>query len=107
MTEKDIDAARHGMFSSTVLPANAPALIVWLDVMGIQAGSDIVVDITGPEDFSRHLTKRTDKDQAGYFSFTGIKRQQQEWAHGAYSAIITLSQPQGEPLIRRVDFTVQ
>lgn len=107
MTEKDINGARHGEFSSTILPADAPALIVWLDVMGIQAGSDIVVDITGPEDFSRRLTKRTDKDQAGYFSFTGLKRQQQEWTSGPYSATITLTQPQGEPLIRTVDFTVR
>lgn len=87
----DYGAIKSGL-ASPALPGNAPALVVWTYLFGLQAGDAILFRLTGPE--GDILTERSviEKQQAQAFRAVGRKLKAAEWPAGLY---------QGEAILQR------
>ena len=87
----DYAAIKAGL-ASPALPGNAPALVVWTYLFGLQAGDAILFRLTGPE--GDILTERSviEKPQAQAFRAVGRKLKTAEWPAGQY---------QGEAVLQR------
>jgi hypothetical protein len=86
------DRARHGDYGEERLPADAPALVLWAETMGVQPGDVERFRIEGPD--GRILHDEARPIDAGYlvwFAFSGRKRPPQGWAPGDYRGSVELS----------------
>ena len=83
----------------SALPS-AAALVVWLDMFRPDAGDELRIRLSGPDNrlvVDKRIT--IEKDQARRFIFIGRKRTLPAWPVGMYTAEITLT--------RTADGTVQ
>ncbi|WP_054006974.1 M23 family metallopeptidase [Cypionkella psychrotolerans] len=87
----DYPAIKAGL-ASPALPGDAPALVVWAYLFGLQAGDAVLFRLTGPE--GELLTERSviEKPQAQAFRAVGRKLKAAEWPAGRY---------QGEAILQR------
>ena len=87
----DYQAIKAGL-ASPALPGDAPALVVWAYLFGLQAGDAVLFRLTGPE--GELLTERSviEKPQAQAFRAVGRKLKAAEWPAGRY---------QGEAILQR------
>jgi hypothetical protein len=84
------EQARRGGYGG-ILPAAAPALVLWADAFNVRAGDRIVFTITDPAGkvlFSHSAA--VDKDQARRFAFAGRKRPAEDWQRGAYQGEVRI-----------------
>jgi murein DD-endopeptidase MepM/ murein hydrolase activator NlpD len=93
-TEKpDLAAIRKGQREDAgSLPAIAPALILWVDMFGVEAGDRLTFRITGPDGkviFEQE--QPVEKRQARRFAFMGKKREANPWPAGTYNGQVTLT----------------
>ncbi|MFZ4541261.1 MAG: M23 family metallopeptidase [Rickettsiales bacterium] len=87
----DKEAMRDAPQSLNVLPADAPALLYWVDVMNVRTGDELTLTITAPDGRSfAQKTMHIDKPMAMYFSFIGKKNSVGKWPLGAYQAHFAL-----------------
>ncbi len=87
----DVDGVRHGKFNESSMKQDAPLLVAWADIMGIQAGDKLQLKIIAPDGsvfFSKEEAYANPK--AVQFTFAGRKRQGSGWAAGNYSGSATL-----------------
>lgn len=81
-----------GEYANAEFPADAEALIVWVEMFSVQQGDDIRIEILAP-DGSALLdhSEPVQKDQARIFRFVGKKRPGSAWPVGSYRADVTIS----------------
>jgi hypothetical protein len=81
----EFDAIKQGLDSPAALPAQSPALVLWVYMFGAKAGDAVVFDITGPE--GRIIAERVvlEKNQALSFRAVGRKMRGGGWPAGDYA----------------------
>ena len=81
----EFDAIKQGQGSPATLPAQSPALVLWVYMFGTKAGDAVVFDITGPE--GRIIAERVvlEKNQALSFRAVGRKMRGTGWPAGDYA----------------------
>ena len=100
--QPDVEAIRNGRVSNRPLPPTATALVLWVDVFGMQAGDLVRFRIIGP-DGKAILDKEepVDRTQARRFMFAGQRRRADTWSPGTYSGQITLTRALDGHLVER------
>lgn len=81
----EFDAIKQGLNSPAALPAQSPALVLWVYMFGAKAGDAVVFDITGPD--GRIIAERVvlEKNQALSFRAVGRKLRGNGWPAGDYA----------------------
>lgn len=76
----------------TQLPPSADAIILWVDLMGVQQGDRIALSITRPDNVAlvSHVS-RAKGNKAQWFQFAGKRRSVDAWPEGEYKAYIKLT----------------
>ncbi len=84
--------ARTGGYDAPGLPAYAPALVFWADVMGALAGDQQHIVIIGPDGGVVHETSETlDTSFVSWFAFSGRRTPDGGWPPGSYRGLYSLS----------------
>ena len=105
-------AVRDGLHQDEVLPAQAPALLLWADIFRVRKGDTLTLIITGPdgEEVVSHGNV-LDKTQARRFVFAGKKRKALFWPRGAYLGEVVLKRggdgPQAGEIRARRTITIR
>jgi len=103
-TEPKAEDIRRGGSDRTTMPADAPALVLWVDMFGVKAEDRLRFRITAPD--GRILvdqTQRVERTQARRFAFAGRRRQGPSWPAGPYEGEILLQRgDDGSGLTRSV-----
>jgi hypothetical protein len=83
--QPDSERIRRGEQEVAPVTATSPALVLWVDILGVQAGDKIRLSITGPEGkrISEH-EQTLDRTQARRFAFAGKRKTAERWPAGAY-----------------------
>ena len=100
--QPEVEAIRRGRVSERPLPPTATALVLWVDVFGVQAGDLVRFRIIGP-DGQAILDKEesVDRTQARRFIFAGQRRRAGTWSPGTYSGQVTLKRAFDGHLVER------
>jgi hypothetical protein len=100
----DVAAIRRGMPMPASLTADAPALILWVDMFGVQAGDHLRFQLTDPSGrLILDQEQRLDRTQARRFAFLGKQQPRGHWPSGSYVGVLTWSRvTEGETLQRSV-----
>jgi hypothetical protein len=87
----DMAAIRNGKRDDGPLVATAPALVLWVDIFGVEAGDKLWFLITGPDGkpIFEHV-EQIEKTQARRFVFAGKKLTVPTWPAGSYTGRATL-----------------
>jgi Peptidase family M23 len=81
------DAIKHGLPPVSALPADAPAIVLWVHLFGHRAGDELQMTITGPDGPFTTQTETLDRTQARSFRATGRKlADRPRWPAGMYRA---------------------
>jgi peptidase M23-like protein len=103
------DAGRIRDDGPDALPVDAtsPALVLWVDILGVQPGDTIRLTITGPDGSALVDRQQTiDRTQARRFLFAG-RRASGPWPPGVYRGEVRLVRTaRGPALERRISRTV-
>lgn len=94
----DRDRALYDGYPETA-SVNAEALVGYIVLLGVSAGTSVDTLITGPQGQRIFEDRRTlDRDRARSFSFTGTRRKAAAWAPGAYDVrfIVRGTGPDGD-----------
>ena len=86
-----VEAVRDGVLGPATLSADADAVVLWIDIFGVQAGDWLKFRLLAPD--GRTLLDREDrldKTQGRYFAYAGIRRQGSRWPAGTYRGEVTL-----------------
>lgn len=87
------EEARNGSLRSTRLSPKASTIILWADILGLEAGDTITIRILDPQ--RRLLVEHKnviDKRKAAWFGYAG-KRRSTTWLAGNYHGEISLYRP--------------
>jgi len=85
------EKARIGAYSEEILPTDVPALVLWADVFGSEAGDRQEFQINGPDNteiFSNETV--LPENNIAWFAFGGRKRPEQGWTPGEYTGTYRL-----------------
>ena len=85
------ETARSGLLSAARLSADAPALVLWVDMFCARKGDALHFRITAPG--GRPFIEKTvvlKKTQARRFTFVGKKRKSRRWPPGVYRGEVRL-----------------
>ncbi len=106
-SQPDIKAIRSGRRDEELAPTS-PALVLWVEIFGVQAGDRIRFRMTGPDGallFEREVP--VERTQARRFAFAGTRMPTGTWPLGVYTGTVTLTRgPQGQSLARSITQTV-
>jgi hypothetical protein len=99
-------AVKQGLASPPILPAQSPALVLWVYMFGTRAGDAVVVEITGPE--GRIIAERAvlEKNQALSFRAMGRKMRGAVCPPGPYTGQARLIRGGAEIGRVAVDLTI-
>ena len=99
-----IEAIRNGERLEGSVDEAAPALVLWVDIFGVQAGDRLLFSIRDPAGRVVHRSEQSvDRTQARRYAFSGLKRPATGWLPGSYTGeIVHLRQRAGQELMRRV-----
>jgi len=87
----DREAERARRKPVTVLPAAAPALVLWAESFGVRAGDVQHFRVTGPGGGVVHEQRVViDKSLLSWFAFSGKRRPASGWAPGDYTGVYQL-----------------
>jgi hypothetical protein len=104
----DIERIRRGGRDAESITAGSPALVFWVDILGVQAGDRVRITVTGPN--GQRVVEQeqpVDRTQARRFIFAGKRRTAERWPAGTYGGeAVVLRQRDGRPLRRRVTRSV-
>ncbi|MFQ5766112.1 MAG: M23 family metallopeptidase [Rhodospirillales bacterium] len=88
--------AYAGRLDAVSLPADAPALVFWVSMFGVEAGDAVTLRLTGPGDKPVFENRtRLEKAQARHFRYAGRKRRTPAWPLGTYRGEATLVRGEG------------
>ncbi len=106
--EPNVEAIRKGERTEGPLPSTVPALVLWVDMLGVQAGDQLRFRIVGPDEKMVLDEEQTiEKTQARRFAFMGKKRAPQPWPAGTCTGLVTLTRAaEGAELTREATRTV-
>ncbi len=83
--------ARSGLLASARLPADAPALVLWVDMFWARKGDALCFRVTAPGGgLFIEKTVVLKKTLARRFTFVGKKRKSRRWPPGVYQGEIVL-----------------
>lgn len=87
---------RSGRFRGTELPGDAPAILLWAEIFGVEAGDELRLRLVAPDgtvivDHKKTLEKR----KARWFQYAGRKRRGAAWPEGTYRAEVSLARNTG------------
>lgn len=88
----DVEGVRRGRFAEVSMKPDAPMLVAWSDIMGVQAGDKLRTQIFTPEG-AVFLDKEEviANPKVLYFSYAGRRRPEGlKWENGSYTGTITL-----------------
>ncbi len=96
-----IDAIRAGTVEDMPPNATSAALVLWVDILGIEAGDQVRFHLTGPDGgvVLDHVTTIA-RTRARHFAFAGARRKTDTWQPGIYRGEITLVRENQEPALR-------
>jgi hypothetical protein len=95
------EQVQNGDFDAAVLPADAPALVLWLEAFEIGAGDRVSWRITGPDGQVLFEDGKTEpKAQRQAFRFAGKRRPAEGWQPGTYSGTVRIERD-GAPVQER------
>ena len=82
----ELDEVLNGEYAATVLPADAPALLLWALVYGLHAGDVEIFRIVGPDDKAilNARVSRADRHKAQWLSHVGSPLKSDAWPAGTY-----------------------
>jgi len=88
----DVDMIRSGHADNMTPNAQSPALVLWVDILGVEAGDQIEFRLTGPDNkLVLESEQHVDRRQARRFVYAGKKRQDAvPWMSGVYTGQVTL-----------------
>ena len=105
----DATAIRNGSRSDGPFKPNVPALIMWVDALGVEAGDRLRFRLSKPngEVLLEH-EQRIEKTQARRFVYVGSRRTGEVWPTGTYTGEVTHlrqidAQPNATQIKRSVD----
>lgn len=76
----EVNTARTGAYDSIRFSAHMPALVLWVDVFGAQAGDVQTIKLTKGNGSVIHQRQETlQKSNVSWFAFSGMKRPQEGW----------------------------
>jgi hypothetical protein len=106
--QPEVEAIRSGRVSDKSLPPTATALVLWVDIFGVQAGDRVRFRISGPDgQVLLDKEESVSRTQARRFSFAGQRRRTDAWFPGTYSGQVTLTRMlDGNPMERSLSRTV-
>ena len=104
----DIEAIRRGEPVVQPFSVNAPALVVWVDMLGVEVGDRLQFRITQSDGRAVFQgEQKIEKTQARRFVYAGIRRKGNAWTAGTYTGEVTHTRvAEGQSLIKRVMTTV-
>ncbi|MBK7170534.1 MAG: M23 family metallopeptidase [Gammaproteobacteria bacterium] len=86
----DIDAIRRGSGGEQSLDSGAAALVLWVDMLGVQAGDRLRLRIVAPDGaVVVDSGQLIEKSQARRFVYAGVRRTNAQWLPGEYAGEIT------------------
>jgi murein DD-endopeptidase MepM/ murein hydrolase activator NlpD len=103
-----IDAIRAGKIDDPPPNTTSAALVLWVDILGVEAGDRVRFHLTGPDGVVvlDHVTAIA-KTQARHFAFAGAHRNADTWRPGTYRGEIALvRESQGQALQGSVQRTI-
>ncbi|MGH7255156.1 MAG: M23 family metallopeptidase, partial [Nitrospirales bacterium] len=97
-----IEAIRQGREEGAQVAATAPALVLWVDMFGVQAGDQLRLRITGPDGHAvLEYEQEIERTQARRFAFAGKRLKGTAWPAGVYTGLVTLTRAlDGRPLTK-------
>lgn len=105
--QPNLEAIRSGRRDEELTPTS-PALVLWVEIFGVQAGDRIQFRVTGPDGtllFEREAP--VERTQARRFAFAGTHAHRGTWPLGVYTGQVTLTRgPQGQSVARSVTRTM-
>jgi hypothetical protein len=87
----DIEAIRSGKREDGPLVTTSHALVLWIDILGVEAGDRVRFRIMGPD--GKPLLEQeslVDRTQARRFAFAGSRLKSNGWPAGTYTGQVTL-----------------
>ena len=104
----DVEAIRSGRVQDAPLPPTAPALVLWVDILGVQSDDRLRFRIIGPDgQVVLDKERRVDRTQARRFMFAGQRLRTDAWPSGSYSGQVTLTRTLDDsPMERSITRTV-
>jgi len=104
----NVDVIRSGHANNLTPNAQSSALVLWVDILGVEAGDQIQFRLLGPDNkLVFENEQRVDHRQARRFVYAGAKRQTTTWPFGTYTGEVTLQrQERGQVTEYRVNRTV-
>lgn len=87
----NVDVIRSGHADSLTPNAQSAALVLWVDILGVETGDQIQFRLIGPDSkpvFENE--QRVDRRQARRFVYSGKKRQSVPWSVGIYTGHVAL-----------------
>ena len=86
----DLDAIRNGDRTDGPFPVNAPALVLWVDMLGVEVGDQLRFHLTDPPGQAiLEREQQIEKTQARRFVYVGKRRTSNAWAAGTYTGEVT------------------
>jgi hypothetical protein len=97
--EPQAEVIRNGHATTETLSSESAALVLWVDIFGVQADDRLRFRITAPDgSVVLDREQRIDRTQARRFAFAGIKRQSPQWLSGLYHGEIRHRRGQGDAM---------
>lgn len=91
----DLHGMRIGRYRADIAP-DAPALVLWTEMMGGKTGDRIEFRIAAPDGAALYThTSELDRDLAQWHGFGGLRRKTDRWPPGAYRGRIVVDRPGG------------
>ena len=86
-------------------PAVAPALVFWIDSLGVRRGDRLTLRLSGPEGVIAENIEEIGRSQARRWAFIGRKRRKATWPAGNYRGEAEIFRPAADgaaPVRRRI-----
>lgn len=72
------------------LPTSIPALVFWVELIGVEKGDQLQIQITGPDDsILINQEIKIEKNEIVYLQYMGKQRPKDGWKPGPYKAVAT------------------
>jgi hypothetical protein len=101
----DWAAVKAGLAPRPVLPAKAPALVLWAYGWGARPGDRVQIEITGPDGFRLDQSSRFEAPKVLFMRAAGKRAPQTGWVQGAYLGRVRLWR--GETLLDQHDLQLR
>jgi murein DD-endopeptidase MepM/ murein hydrolase activator NlpD len=99
--QPDMDAIRRGKRNRKAA-RNAPALVLWTEVFGVEVGDRISLRISGPDGVAVVENERKiDRRRIQHFEFAGKRTPAGAWPAGRYVGEIAVVRQNGDVTVRR------